>query len=80
MPTIIRFSGVGGDSITVDESPDDVLHAFSGSHGGPLRLTRDGTPDGIYINPARVACWYPSGGAGEMAEVPVIGRHFTGPI
>ena len=79
MPTVIRFSGIGGDSITVDESPDDVLHAFSGSHGGPLRLTRDGASEGIYINPARVACWYPSG-AGEPVDLHVVGRRFTGPI
>jgi hypothetical protein len=79
MPTVIRFSGVNGDSITVHEDPDDVLHAFSGSHGGPFRLTRDGSPDGIYVNPARVACWHPSG-AGEVAEGPVVARRFTGPI
>ena len=79
MPTVIRFSGVIGDSITVDEGSDDVLDAFSGSHGGPIRLTRDGCPDGVYINPARVACWYPSG-AGEVADGPVLARRFTGPI
>jgi hypothetical protein len=77
--TVIRFSGAGGDSITVDESPEDVLDVFSCSNGLPLRLTRGGSHDGVYINPERIACWYPSADVDAVPD-PVIVRRFRGPI
>jgi hypothetical protein len=36
MPTLICFSGLGGDGITVEETPEHVLDVLSGGHGGPL--------------------------------------------
>jgi hypothetical protein len=77
MPTLICFSGLGGDAITVEESPERILHVMTDHRGTPLLLTRNGAHDGVYINPARIACWYPSSGDGEPVVVP---RPFRGPI
>ena len=78
MPTLICFSGLGGDGITVEETPEHVLDVLSGGHGGPLLLTRNGRREGVYVNPSRIACWYPS--SGDAAAPYVVPRPFTGPI
>jgi hypothetical protein len=77
MATRICFSGVGGDAVTVEESPEQILHVFSDRHGSPMLLTRNGQHDGVYVNPDRIACWYPSSGEGEPRMVP---RPFKGTI
>ena len=78
MPTLICFSGLGGDGITVEETPEHVLDVLRGGAGKPLLLTRNGRHDEVYINPSRIACWYPS--SGEMGAPPVVPRPFQGPI
>jgi hypothetical protein len=78
MPTLICFSGLGGDGITVEETPEQVLNVLSGGSGDPLRLTRNGGREGVYINPGRIACWYPS--SGDPTNTPVVARPFRGPI
>jgi hypothetical protein len=76
MATMICFSGVGGDGITVEESPEQILDGLSDRNGTALFLTRNGRHDGVYINPERIACWYPSSGEDET---PIV-RPFIGPI
>jgi hypothetical protein len=76
MPTLICFSGLGGDGITVEETPEHVLHGLSAGH--PLVLTRNGDHEEVYVNPSRIACWYPS--YGDPADPPVVPRPFKGPI
>jgi hypothetical protein len=78
MPTTICFSGLGGDSIVVEETSEQLSQVLSTRQGAPLRLTRDGCHDGVYVNPDRIACWYPS--AGGAVERPVVARRFRGPI
>jgi hypothetical protein len=78
MPTLICFSGVGGDGITVEETPERVLDVLSGGDGNPLLLTRNGGREGVYVNPRRVACWYPS--SGDASDPIVVPRPFKGPI
>jgi hypothetical protein len=78
MPTLICFSGVGGDGITVEETPEHVLEGLSDSHGHPLLLTRNGDRGGVYVNPSRIACWYPS--SGDSWDTPVVPRPHRGPI
>jgi hypothetical protein len=78
MPTLICFSGLGGDGITVEETPEDVLNVLSDGDGHPLLLTRNGRRDGVYVNPSRIACWYPS--SGDATDTPVVPRPFKGPI
>ena len=78
MPTLICFSGLGGDAITVEEAPERVLRVLSGGDGTPLLLTRNGRHDGVYVNPSRIACWYPS--SGDAGDPPVVPRPFKGPI
>ena len=77
MPTRICFSGIGGDAITVEESPDQILEVMSNRYGTPVLLTRNGPHDCVYINPERIACWYPSADRGEPY---VVSRPFKGPI
>ena len=77
MPTTVCFSGVGGDEITVEESPEQILGVLEDRHGTAVLLTLNGVYDGVYINPDRIACWYPSYGKGEPQTVP---RPFIGPI
>lgn len=76
MPTMVCFSGVGGDGITVEESPEQILDVLSHRNGRALFLTRNGRHDGVYINPQRVACWYASPGDDE----PPVVRPFSGSI
>jgi hypothetical protein len=78
MPTLICFSGLGGDGITVEETPELVLQGLSRSSGDPLLLTRNGDHKGVYVIPSRIACWYPS--AGDNADPPMVPRPFKGPI
>ena len=78
MPTLICFSGLGGDGITVEETPEHVLAGLSGGDGHPLFLTRNGRREGIYVNPSRIACWYVS--SGDNADPPMVPRPFRGPI
>jgi hypothetical protein len=78
MATMIRFSGVGGDSITVEESPEQIRDVLGNGHGSPMLLTRNGVHEGVYINPERIACWYPSSSGDE--EPPVVPLPFRGPI
>jgi hypothetical protein len=79
MPTTVCFSGVGGDAITVAESPEQILVVMEDRHSGTtaVLLTLNGVHDGVYINPDRIACWYPSYGKREPQVVP---RPFMGPI
>jgi hypothetical protein len=76
MPTTVCFSGVGGDAITVEESPEQILDVLEDRHGTAVLLTRKGVHDGVYINPDRIACWYPS----DRYEPRVVPRPFVGPI
>jgi hypothetical protein len=76
MPTMICFSGLGGDAITVEESPEQILDVLSDRNGTALFLTRNGRHDRVYINPERIACWYPSSDEHESPIVPP----FIGPI
>jgi hypothetical protein len=76
MPTMICFSGLGGDAIAVEETPEQILDVLSDLKGTALFLTRNGRHDGVYINPERIACWYPSSGDNE----PPVVRPFVGPI
>jgi hypothetical protein len=76
MPTLICFSGVGGDDITVEETPEHVLRGLSTGH--PLVLTRNGDHEEVYVNPSRIACWYPS--TGDVGDPPMVPRPFKGPI
>jgi hypothetical protein len=78
MATVICFSGLGGDSITVEETPEQLLQVLHDSNGIPPRLTLNGLRDGVYINPDRIACWYPS--VGEVLDPPLVPRPFKGPI
>ena len=68
MPTMLCFSGVGGDAITVEESPEQILDVLADRHGTAVLLTLDGVHDGVYINPERIACWYPSCRQGRAAD------------
>ena len=77
MPTTVCFSGVGGDAITVEESPRQILDVLADRHGTAVLLTLNGVHDGVYINPERIACWYPSSGTGKPQMLP---RPFIGPI
>jgi hypothetical protein len=77
MPTMVCFSCVGGDGITVEESPEQILDVFRERDGTALLLTRNGRHDGVYINPERIACWYPSSG---QDEPPIVPRPFIGRI
>jgi hypothetical protein len=76
MATIVCFSGVGGDGITVEESPEQVLDVLKDRNGNAVLLTLNGAHDGVYINADRIACWYPNRN-GEPVLVP---RPFIGPI
>ena len=78
MPTVISFSGLDGDSITVEQTPEQVSELVAGNGGGAVRLTRDGHHDGVYVNPGRIAWWHPC--PGGAAEPPVVARPFHGPI
>jgi hypothetical protein len=78
MATVICFSGLGGDSITVEETPEQLLQVVRDSCGIPLRLTLHGLRDGVYINPERIACWYPS--VDEGRDPPLVARPFKGAI
>ena len=42
MPTRICFSGIGGDAITVEETPEQILDVMSNRYGTPVLLTRNG--------------------------------------
>jgi hypothetical protein len=77
MATTVCFSGVGGDAITVEESPEQILDVLADRNGTAVLLTLNGAHDGVYINPERIACWYPSSGKGEPR---VVARPFIGPI
>ena len=77
MPTTVCFSGVGGDSITVEESPEQILDVLEDRNDTPVLLTLNGVHDGVYINPNRIACWYPSP---RWCEPRVVPRSFVGPI
>ena len=74
MPTLICFSGLGGDGITVEETPEHVLAGLSGADGHPLLLTRNGRRDGVYVNPSRIACW---SSAGRPQYSPFLSRNGT---
>ena len=76
MPTTVCFSGVGGDAITVEESPQQILDVLEDRDGTAVRLTRNGVHEGVYVNPDRIACWYPT----EKGEPLVVPRPFVGPI
>jgi hypothetical protein len=76
MPTTVCFSGVGGDAITVEESPEQILGVLEDRHGTAVLLTLNGVHDGVYINPERIACWYPS----DTGQPPIVPRPFMGPI
>jgi hypothetical protein len=76
MPTMVCFSGVGGDAITVEESPEQILDVLKDRHGTAVLLTLNGVHDGVYINAERIACWYPS----RNFEPHVVPRPFIGPI
>jgi hypothetical protein len=78
MPTLICFSGLGGDGITVEETPERVLDVLRGGDGRPLLLTRNGLRGGVYVNPSRIACWYPS--TCPVPDPPPMPRPFKGPI
>ena len=77
MPTMVCFSGVGGDAITVEESPEQILDMLKDRQGIAVLLTLNGVHAGVYINAERIACWYPSRPNGEPQLVP---RPFIGPI
>jgi hypothetical protein len=77
MPTTVCFSGVGGDEITVEESPEQILDVLADRSATAVLLTLNGVHDGVYINPDRIACWYPSSGKDRPLMVP---RPFIGPI
>lgn len=77
MSSTVRFSGVGGDAITVEESPEQILDVLRNRPATAVLLTLNGIHDGIYVNPDRIACWYPSTGNAEPQMVP---RPFIGPI
>ena len=77
MPTTVRFSGAGGDSITVEESPQQILEELRERHGNAVLLTLNGAHAGVYVNPDRIACWHPSSGSSEPH---VVSRPFMGPI
>jgi hypothetical protein len=77
MPTTVCFSGVGGDEITVEESPEQILDVLAEPNGTAVLLTLNGVHDGVYINPDRIACWYASDGNDQPQTVP---RPFIGPI
>ena len=74
---MVCFSGVGGDAITVAESPEQVLDLLRAPHGTAVLLTLNGVHDGVYINPDRIACWHVSSRDREPHMVP---RPFMGPI
>jgi hypothetical protein len=76
MPTTVCFSGVGGDAITVEESPEQILDVLEDRHGTAVLLTLNGVHDGVYINPERIACWYPS----DTGQPPMVPRRFMGTI
>jgi hypothetical protein len=77
MPTVVFFSGLDGDCITVEETSEQLLHIWSEGDGLPLCLTRDVGAGDVYINRSRIACWYPA----AVAERPALKvRHFSGPI
>jgi hypothetical protein len=77
MPTTLCFSGVGGDAITVEESPEQIMDVLADRHGTAVLLTLNGVHDGVYINPERIACWYPSSGKAKPQMLP---RPFIGSI
>jgi len=77
MPTMVCFSGVGGDGITVEESPEQILDVLKDRQSIAVLLTLNGVHDGVYINAERIACWYPSHANGEPRMIP---RPFMGPI
>lgn len=59
MPTLIAFSGSGGDFIVVEEDPHDVASRLDGA-AGLVELRRmpapvSGEPIAAWVNPARVA-------------------------
>jgi hypothetical protein len=76
MPTTVCFSGVGGDAITVEESPEQILDVLEDRHGTAVLLTLNGVHDGVYINPERIACWYPT----DTGQPPMVPRRFMGTI
>jgi hypothetical protein len=76
MATMICFSGVGGDGITVEESPEQILDVLKDRHGTAVLLTLNGVRDGVYINADRIACWYTS----RKGEPPFVPRPFIGTI
>jgi hypothetical protein len=78
MATLICFSGLGGDGITVEETPEHVLDVLRGGDGKALLLTRNGRRGHVYVNPNRIACWYPS--TGGTPDPPPMPRPFKGPI
>jgi hypothetical protein len=77
VPTTVCFSGIGGDAITVEESPEQILDVLTGRNGTAVLLTLNGIHDAVYINPDRIACWYPSASRREPVVVP---RPFIGPV
>jgi hypothetical protein len=77
MPTMVCFSGVGGDGITVEESPEQIRDVMEDRRGTAVLLTRNGVHDDVYVNPDRIACWYPSSDVAEPRTAP---RPFIGPI
>ena len=77
MPTKVCFSGVCGDGITVEESPEQILDVLKDRQSVVVLLTLNGVHGGVYINAERIACWYASRVNGEPQLVP---RPFLGPI
>ena len=57
MATTIRFTGLAGDTVVVDEDAAAVGRAIAAGPGS-AQLTRsaDGVP--VYVNPAAVAYWF----------------------
>lgn len=61
MATRIIFAAGRGDkslAIVVEEDPDAVLGAWTGSTGLPFPLTRARGDGKVWINPPNVAYWH----------------------
>ena len=66
MATVITFTGQRGDNpltLVVDKDPDEVMAAYSASHGQPFPLEQVGGGQ-VYIQPLTIAFWWQQEAAG----------------
>jgi hypothetical protein len=70
MATRIVFAAGRGDeslSVVVEEDPNAVFGAWTGSTGLPFALTLTGEGGKVWINPPNVAYWHEN--AGRVASL-----------